>query len=322
MAKKQYGLPYKGSKSKLVDRILSIMPKKQNFYDLFCGGCSIAHGALLSGKYDNIIINDIDKDMIELFINAINGKYHNETRWISRETFSKLKDTDPYIKICWSFGNSGRDYLYGRNIEEYKRCLHYAIVFRDYEPMKKLTGWDFSIIDSIENVFERKRACRKLVFGNLPNVEKIGSQYYCKGDILGEYSNIEQLQRLQSLERLERLERLQSLENLTSFVGDYKQVKIAPNSLIYCDIPYKNTDKYGKIDFDYERFYDWAEKQKELIVISEYSMPEDRFISIAEFEHRSTLCDKANNKVIEKLFVPFNQLYNWQHLFKQLEFDF
>jgi hypothetical protein len=107
---------------------------------------------------------------------------------------------------------------------------------------------------------------------------------------------------------------------LVAFSGDYQRVKIAPNSLIYCDIPYKNTDNYGKIDFDYERFYDWAEKQKELIVISEYSMPEDRFISIAEFEHRSIF--KANKKVIEKLFVPFNQLHNWQHLFKQLEFDF
>lgn len=319
MAKKQYGLPYKGSKSKLVDRILELLPKRQNFYDLFCGGCAVAHGALLSGKYENIIINDIDKDLPQFFIDCVNGKYHNDTRWISRDDFSKLKDTDPFIKILWSFGNNGRDYLYGKNIEEYKRCFHYAVVFRDYEPMKKLTGWDFSVIDNIENVFDRKRACRKLVFDNLSNVEKIGSHYYCKSDLLGAYSNIKQLQ---SLERLQRLERLEGLQRLTAFSGDYQHVKIYPDSIIYCDIPYRNTDKYDKIDFDYERFYDWAKSQRELVVISEYDIPDSDFHCIAEFEHRSTLCDKANNKVVERLFVPFNQLHNWQHLFKQLEFNF
>ena len=138
----KYGLPYKGSKGRLADKIFNIFPDRENFYDLFCGGCSMAHKALLSNKFENIIINDIDKDMIELFLGAINGKYHNENRWISREDFFRLKDIDPYVKVCWSFGNDCNTYIYGRKIEEYKRCLHYAIVFRDYEPMKKLTGWD------------------------------------------------------------------------------------------------------------------------------------------------------------------------------------
>ena len=156
-------------------------------------------------------------------------------------------------------------------------------------------------------------------------MEKIGSHYYCNTELLGKHSNIEQLQSLERLERLERLEsleRLERLERVTTFIGDYQEVKIKPDSLIYCDIPYKDTEQYS-VDFDHERFYDWVEKQRELVVISEYSMPEDRFICIAEFEHRSTLCATNNRKrTVEKLFVPFRQLYNWEHLFKQMEFDF
>ena len=34
----KYGLPYKGSKNKLAERIVDLFPKADNFYDLFCGG--------------------------------------------------------------------------------------------------------------------------------------------------------------------------------------------------------------------------------------------------------------------------------------------
>ena len=35
---KTYGLPYKGSKDKIADKICSLFPIKENFYDLFMGG--------------------------------------------------------------------------------------------------------------------------------------------------------------------------------------------------------------------------------------------------------------------------------------------
>ena len=91
----------------------------------------------------------------------------------------------------------------------------------------------------------------------------------------------------------------------------YDEIEIKPNSIIYCDIPYKNTDTYNKIDFDYERFYVWCKKQKELVFISSYEMPDD-FISVAEFEHRSILSSTAHNKVLEKVFIPKHQLELYQ----------
>lgn len=74
-----------------------------------------------------------------------------------------------------------------------------------------------------------------------------------------------------------------------------------------CDIPYKETADYG-IPFDHEAFYDWCEKQTSLVLISEYQMPEDRFVCIAQFARRSTFSASNNSKKeVEKVFVPKHQ---------------
>lgn len=122
MAKK-YGLPYRGSKSKLAERIVALLPPATHLYDVFAGGCAITHAAQLSGKFKEIHANDIT-DSVTLFEDALNGKYENESRWISREDFFRLKDSDPYVRIVWSFGNNQRDYLYSREIEPYKKAVH------------------------------------------------------------------------------------------------------------------------------------------------------------------------------------------------------
>lgn len=36
-------------------------------------------------------------------------------------------------------------------------------------------------------------------------------------------------------------------------------------------------------------------------------MPEDRFVCIAEFDHRCSCAQKVNNKVTERIFVPKHQ---------------
>ena len=125
-----YGVPYMGSKNRLLPGLLEQLPPANTFVDLFAGGCSVAHAAMLSGRYNNFTVNDIGMGP-DLFINAINGKYHDEKRWISRDDFNSLKDIDPYIKYCWSFGNQGTTYLYGKKIEEYKKALHYQRVLGD-----------------------------------------------------------------------------------------------------------------------------------------------------------------------------------------------
>ena len=132
---KNFGLPYMGSKNRIAKELITEIiwnePNAQIFIDLFAGGCAMSHAALLSGKYKKVIANDIN-EMPKLFKDAILGKYRDEKRWISRDEFHKLKDTDMYVKSCWSFGNGGSNYLYGEHLEPYKKAYHYARVFGDF----------------------------------------------------------------------------------------------------------------------------------------------------------------------------------------------
>lgn len=155
----KYGLPYKGSKNKLAERIVRLLPKRTHLVDLFCGGCAVSHAALLMGKYEHIHINDINWMCPTLFIDALNGKYNDESRWISREDFFRLKDTDPYVAVVWSFGNNLRDYLYSREIEPLKKAIHYAMFFSDYSLGKEL-GHDLSFIDPIQDLQKRYLAVK------------------------------------------------------------------------------------------------------------------------------------------------------------------
>ena len=134
----RYGVPYQGSKNKICKWVIDNLPSGNVLVDLFAGGCSVTHAAMLSGKWDYFIANDIG-DAPKLFINAIEGKYSAENRWISREDFERLKDTDPYVSLCWSFGNDRSNYLYAREVEPWKKALHYARIFGDTSLLREMS---------------------------------------------------------------------------------------------------------------------------------------------------------------------------------------
>lgn len=219
----KYGLPYKGSKNKLAERIVSLLPKRTHLIDLFCGGCAVSHAALLRNKYAHIHINDINWMCPTLFIDALNGKYQNETRWISREDFFRLKDTDPYVAVVWSFGNNLRDYLYSKEIEPLKKAIHYAIFFRDYSLGKEL-GYNLSFIEPISDI-QRRYAAIKRYFSQFGHFQQQSFEgrvaTNCKLNTLrgGAESS-----RLQSTEAYERLNaNLQSYGGGKSHQSDWKQ---------------------------------------------------------------------------------------------------
>ena len=211
----KYGLPYKGSKNKLAERIVSLLPKRTHLIDLFCGGCAISHAALLRNKYEHIHINDINWMCPTLFIDALNGKYQNETRWISREDFFRLKDTDPYVAVVWSFGNNLRDYLYSKEIEPLKKAIHYAIFFRDYTLGKDL-GYDLSFIEPISDIQRRYAAVKRYFsqFGHFQQQSFWGGWRIATNCKLNTSRGGAESSRLQSTEAYERLN-----TNLQSYGG-------------------------------------------------------------------------------------------------------
>ena len=270
--KTNFGVPYKGSKNSIAPWIVDLIPSADTFYDLFAGGCAVTHCAMLSGKWNNFVCNDLDGDGVSLFIDAIAGKFKNERRWISRDDFFRFKDKDPFVKFCWSFGNTGKSYLYGRECEKAKKKMH-DFAFGD----------DSAFPDVVTN---KKEPRDRMLFLK---------HFLCK-------ENPDNILRkgLQSLQSLESLSRLQSLQSLESYRVDYRSVKIEPGSVIYCDIPYKGTSKYFN-DFNYEDFYDWAIEKKEPIYISEYQMPE-RFHLISSVEKTCRMCATGTKKTVENLY--------------------
>ena len=133
----RFGVPYQGSKNQIARWVIDNLPEDEILVDLFAGGCAVTHAAMLSGKWDRIVANDIG-DAPEVFCNAILGKYADEKRWISREDFQNLKDTDPYVSLCWSFGNNRSRYLYAQEVEPWKKALHYARAFGDCSLLREM----------------------------------------------------------------------------------------------------------------------------------------------------------------------------------------
>lgn len=51
---------------------------------------------------------------------------------------------------------------------------------------------------------------------------------------------------------------------------------------------------------------------RNILKISEYEMPRDRFTCIAEFEHRGLISAKENQLVIERVFLPNHQVKDYK----------
>ena len=112
------------------------------------------------------------------------------------------------------------------------------------------------------------------------------------------------LQRLRTFHK--QCEWLEMARKTDFSAKSYDEVEIPENALIYCDPPYINTAGYG-VEFNSSRFYDWCREQKELVLISEYQMPDD-FIPIWKKNKSITLCSGGAKKAEEKLFIHKSQM--------------
>ena len=204
--RKNYGLPYMGSKNKLAEEIVNFLPQKKVLVDLFGGGGAISVCASQSGKYEKIIYNELNTLIAETFQKALNGDYENERRWVSREEFEKLKKTDGYVAICFSFSNNCNTYMYGPKIEPYKRAYHYAIVFDDFRPFNELFDDETTekIKKSVEGITDLKE--RRIKFSHA----------------LGDY--ILSLERCEPLESKEKLDTVKyTVDVHPTYIGHVNQ---------------------------------------------------------------------------------------------------
>ena len=177
-----YGLPYMGSKSKIVKHIVPLFPSADNFVDLFAGGGAVTHYAMTTAKYKHFVFNDINPLMPKAFSMALNGEFENEKRWISREEFFRLRDTDPYVAICFSFGNNLSNYMYNEEIEPIKEAYHYALFFGDYSLARERMGIDLTPLEKCPTIKEKYAMLKRIVKTTPPYQWKQGcSQWKAKG---------------------------------------------------------------------------------------------------------------------------------------------
>ncbi len=278
-----FGIPYMGSKDKIIHKIASVLPKAENFYDLFGGGFSVSHYMAYFKKYPRVIYNEFKSDVVQLVRDAIAGKYNYNVfkpEWISREEFMRRKDTDAYVRCLWSFGNNQKDYLFGEENELRKKSLHNAVVFNEF---------DAQAIDLLK-------------IKSFPSHLSIrGRRLMCRSIIVNRTGELEQLQQLERLERLQQLERLERLQQLELSSKSYDEVEILPNSVIYCDPPYKGTADYIT-PFNHDKFWQWVRTNPHPVFVSEYQAPPD-MKTIMAINKKTTLSSKGMTATKpEKLF--------------------
>ena len=284
-----------GSKRKLAHRIVDVIFNRHNsekFYDLFGGGGAVSFAAL--SQFDEVHYNEIDTAIVEL-IKEVKESGFNPEWWqpITREECNELKTKKTakaaIAKTCWRFGNNANSgYLWGKEIEQLKLSAHDFIVNNTEEAQRRfneLSNLNLPLFTEDNSIYQRRMILKKSVKGRF-DLERLQS-----------------LQSLQSLESLQRLERLQSLERLELSNLTYERLNIDKNSVVYCDIPYRMTEKYSEgCTFDHDIFYKWALTRDHPVYISEYQMPPE-FTEIVAFSHRSTLSSTNNSKkTIEKLY--------------------
>ena len=111
-----YGVPYIGSKNKLAEDIISLLPEGRRLVDLFGGGCAITHCALLSGKWQTILNNDLYPFRGQtLFRKAVEGEYNKEEyyRIPTKQEFCEKRYVEPHMIAVW--GWNGNPWYLGQN---------------------------------------------------------------------------------------------------------------------------------------------------------------------------------------------------------------
>lgn len=330
----KYGIGYQGSKSRIAEDIIGVMPSGNRFVDLFAGGCAVAHYALLSGKYQKVLCNDLYPNGTNLFRQALDGEFNKPEylRWVSREEFFAKKDTDDFVRLVFSFGTDGQTYMYNRTIEPLKKGFHYAIVFDDWtylEQYAKDNNWREGLLDELKKSVEGIEICEERRMNAERCARENGLQEHNQTvlvhllrkkrlDEINErrlnfsravHKNQEIGIKTSVVENLEVMNRLRNIDlakepeiEFTSV--DYREYQHQEGDIVYCDPPYIGTKKYDGREFDHYAFYDWVRTRDFPVYFSEYNAPDD-FACVWEkgISKKFAGGKSAGKRANEKLFI-------------------
>jgi hypothetical protein len=231
----------------------------------------VTHCALLSGKWEHIITNDIT-DSVKVFYAAINGEFDGYAPCPSRDEWFAYRDEDTASALLMSFGNDRTTYLWSSELEAVKRPASLMI---SSPSLWERYQWYHRFIDALTD--------------------------YIKHDENTEPPN--RLTEIEAAERLVQLERVSRLQGLQGLQGDYRVVDIPEGATVYADPPYRgtaNSKRYGEFDFD--AFDQWLAGVDFPVFVSEFDAPEG-CVEIASTERVTSMAANATGKRTERIFV-------------------
>lgn len=181
----------------------------------------------------------------------------NENRIFTREQFQNELDSNPIAKICWSFNQDGKTYIFSKDSE--------AEILQAIEILQE---------ENIENrKFQIKKLFRQISEMDLKSVHKLEN-------FIHPYNRMKLINSLYSLKEKGFLEKLEAT------IESYENFKPQKGDVIYCDIPYEMGDKKecnqyrGAGVFDNLKFYEWCKNQKEQIYFSSYEISDPSFYKV------------------------------------------
>lgn len=269
-------------------------PNAKYFFDMFGGGGSMSMMALQFGfkvNYNEFCSHPYTV-LKYVWENGVPAEWWG---WVSREDFADaLTKDDPrscMIRYVWSFGNNGRDYMFGADREELKRLCHAVVVFRDKDALNKVCevlGIKLRIPAGATVTARAASWHRQL------NIVRKGCVW--------EIKQLEQLE--QDAGRMQQLERL----TFTNLSYDAVEITTPPEeTIVYCDPPYRSTRGYvsnGQSEgvFSTEYFDNWVRNCPYPVYISEYSAPFEKIFSLLKREMLNSARTGDKNLKSENLY--------------------
>lgn len=135
----------------------------------------------------------------------------------------------------------------------------------------------------------------------------VGSMASYRGKFFGGYSGVYRRSSGRYEDRISGAVRgiakqIPNLQGVEFRSGDYRDLRIPDESIIYCDPPYMGTTGYSD-SINHDEFWQWCRERVydgHKVYISEYQAPDD-FICI--WEKGIINCLNTNKKTTEKLFI-------------------
>ena len=293
---RHYGIPYMGSKQKIVDKIVPFIlnrhPNADAFYDLFGGGGSVALYTVQKYPHLRVVYNERSK-AISALMQHLKDNGDIPIDFVTRKEFEQnYKGDDWYagvLQTCWAFGNNQKSYVYGTEIEEFKNHLHNVAIGKS---------------DDIErlNALINKYAHQKGIDYNANiylNLSRYKTSYQRRIAFSRQVTNpsLGHIKLLQSMYWMDKLEQVKNMPGISYLDivqgGNYDEVAITgEHPIIYCDPPYENTAEYREGSFDSRAFYDWAMAQSYPVYISSYLISDNRFILVKAIKKQSLLAKR------------------------------